>query len=159
MRVSYDHSLLECLGVEDGSLTGWSLYSSSGILQWESGNLTDNTASGTILTLRFRIQETAEDSDTTVTLTVIEAFNIAEQEILLEGGSATVTISSRLPGDSNGDDQVDIRDLVRLRKHLAEEHVDINLLNADVTGDGKVNGADLLRLRKYLAGDPAGILK
>ena len=159
MRVSYDHSLLECLGVEDGSLTGWSLYSSSGILQWESGNLTDNTASGTILTLRFRIQETAEDGDTTVTLTVIEAFNIAEQEILLEGGSATVTVSSRLPGDSNGDDQVDIRDLVRLRKHLAEEHVDINLLNADVTGDGKVNGADLLRLRKYLAGDPAGILK
>ena len=64
-----------------------------------------------------------------------------------------MTISNRIPGDVTGDGKVNGMDLVRLRKYLAGDSVEIDLSNADVTGDGKVNGMDLIRLRKFLAGD------
>ena len=63
------------------------------------------------------------------------------------------TEQERIPGDVTGDGNVNVMDLIRLRKHLAGDSVDIDLSNADVTGDGNVNVMDLIRLRKYLAGD------
>ena len=60
----------------------------------------------------------------------------------------------RTPGDATGDGKVNGFDLIRIRKALAGETVEINESNADVTGDGKFNGFDLIRLRKYLAGEP-----
>ena len=57
----------------------------------------------------------------------------------------------------NGDNVIDGRDLIRLRKYLAnlneetgESTVEITA-GADCTGDGIVDGRDLIRLRKYLA--------
>ena len=67
--------------------------------------------------------------------------------------------SARVPGDVNGDGVVNGKDLVRLRKHLAGETVEIVEANADVTGDGVVNGKDLIRLRKHLAGDTGAVLQ
>ena len=67
--------------------------------------------------------------------------------------SGTLAITNRVPGDTNSDGKVNGMDLIRLRKYLAGEKVEIDLSNADVTGDGKVNGMDLIRLRKYLAGE------
>ncbi len=63
-----------------------------------------------------------------------------------------------LPGDVNGDGTVDILDLIRLRKYLAQVNVEINSVNTDLTGDGLVNADDLVRLRKYLVGDPTAVL-
>ena len=59
----------------------------------------------------------------------------------------------RLPGDVNGDGVVNGTDLIRLRRYLAGENVEIVAENADVNGDGTINGMDLIRLRKYLAGE------
>lgn len=57
-----------------------------------------------------------------------------------------------LPGDANGDGNVDVLDLVRLRKSLAGNQVQLNASCADLNGDGQVDGLDLLRLRKLLVG-------
>ena len=58
-----------------------------------------------------------------------------------------------LPGDVNGDGKVNGTDLIRLRRYLAGESVEIVAENTDVNGDGTINGMDLIRLRKYLAGE------
>ena len=65
-----------------------------------------------------------------------------------------------LPGDVNGDGEVDGRDVIRLMKHLAKETDPetgniylIRETNADVTGDGEVDEKDLLRLVRYLGGE------
>ena len=57
----------------------------------------------------------------------------------------------RLPGDVNGDGNVDGKDALRLLRYMADVPVNIVEKNADVTGDGVVNGKDTLRLLKYFA--------
>ena len=63
-----------------------------------------------------------------------------------------------LLGDVNGNDSVDVRDLVRLAQYVANpEGTNIENTNADVTGDGIVDVRDLVRLAKYIA-DPDGVV-
>ena len=54
-------------------------------------------------------------------------------------------------GDANGDGAVNMKDVLVLRKQLAEMNPEINMTNADCNGDGDVNMKDVLMLRKYLA--------
>lgn len=58
-----------------------------------------------------------------------------------------------VPGDINGDNVVNNKDLTRLMKYLAGEDVSVNSDALDVNGDGSVNNKDLTRLMKYLAGE------
>ena len=57
-----------------------------------------------------------------------------------------------LLGDVNGDGVVDNKDLVRLRKYLADpDTTEIVFANADVNLDGEVDNKDLVRMRKHFA--------
>ncbi len=62
-----------------------------------------------------------------------------------------ITVYSILPGDINGDGDVNALDLIRLKKYIADDTTVI-VGNGDVNGDGDVNLLDLIRLKKYLAG-------
>ena len=57
-----------------------------------------------------------------------------------------------LLGDVDGNGVVNGFDLLRLKKYLAGENVEIVAGNSDTTMDGAINGFDALRLQKYLAG-------
>ena len=54
-------------------------------------------------------------------------------------------------GDANDDGAVNMKDVLLMRKYLAEMDVSYNEQNADVNVDGEVNMKDVLMLRKYLA--------
>ena len=150
-RLDYDKSKLQFLGGEDGSLTDWTFSTTGSGALWDGDK--DYKATGTIVKLRFKILDNAKEGDVVVNFTAVEAWNYSEREILFGANAGKVTISNRIPGDVTGDGKVNGMDLVRLRKYLAGDSVEIDLSNADVTGDGKVNGMDLIRLRKFLAGD------
>lgn len=70
----------------------------------------------------------------------------------------TITVTdadfTRKSGDVNGDDSVDIIDLVKVKKHIAGAFIltgiDFNTANIDKNGD--VNSSDLILLRKILLG-------
>ena len=56
-------------------------------------------------------------------------------------------------GDVNGDEAVDVRDLVAFKKYLTDIKMDYFVEDAaDLDGSGKVDAADIIILRKYLLG-------
>ena len=54
-------------------------------------------------------------------------------------------------GDANNDGAVNMKDVLLMRKYLADNADAMNMANADCNGDGDVNMKDVLMLRKYLA--------
>ena len=62
------------------------------------------------------------------------------------------TSEKRLPGDVNGDGQLDLVDLLMLAKYMAGYDEKINSANASVDGNGEIGVTDLLMLARYFAG-------
>ena len=56
-----------------------------------------------------------------------------------------------LYGDANDDGEVNMKDVLLMRKFLANIPVTVNKKTADANGDGDVNMKDVLMVRKYLA--------
>lgn len=58
------------------------------------------------------------------------------------------------PGDANGDGEIDMKDLLTVRRFTASviDESEIIYENADVNGDGDVDMKDLLSIRMYIAG-------
>ena len=57
-----------------------------------------------------------------------------------------------LAGDANGDGVVNMKDVLTIRKYMANLDTAIDLLSADANGDGVVNMKDVLSIRKFIAG-------
>ena len=157
-HVNYDSSMFQLIGAEEGSLKGWICETGSGYLHWDAPEDHDESAAGVVVRLRFWILEDAPDGAAEITLDNVQVLNRDEEEFYFRLLPGTVTVSSRIAGDVNGDGEVNILDLIRLRKYLMGAAQDIQSANADVTGDGVVDNKDLVRLRKYLAGDPYTVL-
>ena len=150
-KLDYDKSVLEFLGGQDGALGGWLFLPVRGSASWDDDQ--DHTETGVLATLRFRVRDDVQVNSTEIRITELFVGNYNEEELSFGTIPATVTISRRVAGDVTGDGKVNGIDLIRLRKYLAGDDVEINFTNADVNGDGKISGLDLIRLRKYLAGD------
>ncbi len=76
-------------------------------------------------------------------------------EIAIRGKSA----KSVLLGDANGDEIVDVRDIVRLKKYLANPATTAYTQNMDINVDGKIDTADLIQLKKNILGKVDSVLK
>ena len=55
-------------------------------------------------------------------------------------------------GDANGDNTVNMKDVLTIRKYVAGIATSIDLVAADTNGDGVVNMKDVLTVRKFVAG-------
>ena len=75
--------------------------------------------------------------------------------VLICGSLHTISVkaASSAGGDVNGDAEIDVRDLIRLKKYCASTKVDINISQADWNGDSKINSEDVNRLRKWLVSE------
>ena len=59
--------------------------------------------------------------------------------------------SSYIPGDVNGDDTVDAKDVNLVRRHIAGGYnVTINTYAADVNADGKIDAKDSILLKQAM---------
>ena len=55
-------------------------------------------------------------------------------------------------GDANADGAIDMKDVLAIRKYLAQMNVTIDTANADANADGSIDMKDVLLIRKYLVG-------
>ena len=97
-------------------------------------------------------------------LTALTLTTAAEAEFSMEipYGKPTVdgvieVVNATVYGDVNGDETVDGKDVLILRKYMSNYNDDTQTSTvtvsegADANGDGKIDGRDLLLLRKYMA--------
>ena len=149
LGLTYDNTKLSYIGFEDGGLTDWSVASKAVWL----GN-SNSTYNGVILKLKFKILENAGEGETAVTVTCGrgDMVDASENSYIPEINPGKVTIRNVVPGDMNGDGSVNAIDMVRLKRFIAGENVDLAGYG-DCTGDGQVNAIDLVRLKRYIAGE------
>ena len=61
------------------------------------------------------------------------------------------TIPAYTPGDANGDEQVNARDIALIQRYVAKWDVELNLDAADVNDDEQVNARDIALIQRYVA--------
>ncbi|MDY4187025.1 MAG: dockerin type I domain-containing protein, partial [Candidatus Borkfalkiaceae bacterium] len=108
----------------------------------------------TFATLNFTAKKVEADCVSAITLTYEKSnvINLDEEDVEFAVKNGELTIKRGLPGDINGDGEVNAKDLIRLRKYFSGWEVEVDEVALDVNGDGEVNAKDLIRLRKYFAG-------
>ena len=107
----------------------------------------DYIEDGTLLNLRFKVLENAEDGLAEITLAVQGALNVSENKVSFSVTSGGVQVVTRVLGDVNDDGKTgSLLDILYLKKYLAGFSVKINQLNADMNEDGEVKLADLILL-------------
>ncbi len=68
-----------------------------------------------------------------------------------EGTTSSVIVAPRR-GDVNGDGVVDLSDLLRYKRYMADSAIDFVFNNANLTGNGTYGADDLVILKKILLG-------
>ena len=142
MTVVYDETRLTLTGVSDG----WTLSGST--------VSTDSAVSaGTAVTLTFTV---ATDEGSFVNpgdaaISIGETTAQGADGALTAGQTAGKVVITKA-GDINGDGEVDIFDVTRLRRFNLGLTTDVVPGSADVTGDGEVDVFDVTRLRRFNLG-------
>lgn len=108
--------------------------------------------SGPVLNLTFTILNSASEGEREVTLTEAVLVNQSEQTVEPQVETGLITVNAGMIGDVNGDGRVTAADSLRLKRYLAGQETQMELLNADMNGDGTVDMLDALRLDQFLSG-------
>lgn len=122
-------------------------------ISWSS--MTNISANGTFLTMHFTVNANAP-KDASAIVRIIsnkgDFCDIDENDVIFSSVDGVIKVVEGIPGDINGDKEVNSKDLIRLRKYFTGWDVNVDILACDCNGDGNVNSKDLIRLRKYFSG-------
>ena len=121
-------------------------------LNWING-LQNQNGDFLFATLNFKVANDAQPGIKKITVYYDseDIFNIDDTNIdfaIIDGETAVIHY---LPGDINGDEVCNNKDLTRLFQYLSDWPVEVNEATLDVNGDGKINNKDLTRLFQYLS--------
>ena len=159
LKVAYDHRLLTLTNVQyNNALGGQTIapvdFNSPVTLYWinEFADMSNDTV---FATLTFKVNDDAtvgNSSDIVISYNANDIYNINEENIEFTIQNGTITVSDYLPGDINGDGELNNKDVTRLMQYFADWEVEVNEAALDVNGDGTLNNKDVSRLIQYLAG-------
>ncbi len=158
LDIEYD-SILTLTNIEynsnvDGTYTLPSTMESPVKLNWV--NTENATEDWTFATLTFTVSENAEAgsvADVSVTYDENDIYDFdTEANIYFQIVDGKVNVTKHLPGDINGDGNINNKDVTRLLKYLTGWDVEFEENSLDVNGDGSINNKDVTRLLKYLTG-------
>ena len=159
LQIAYDNSLLTLTSVEYNSTIGGQTVNPSNLsspvtLYWINAfeNMSDDAV---FATLTFKANENSmvgASSNIVISYNADDIYNIDEENISLNIQNGKVTIIDYVPGDINGDGELNNKDVTRLMQYFAGWDVEVNEATLDVNGDGSLNNKDTSRLMQYLAG-------
>jgi len=148
----YDENVLTLKDSKNGGL--FSGFTAAKNFAWdESENVTED---GVLATFTFTIAENAPAGEYGIEVIVRSCTNEDLDDIELLTTNGIVSVIDFVYGDANGDNKIDIKDVVLLRKYITNFDYDTNTssvnveLGADANGDGKIDIKDVVILRKYI---------
>ncbi len=166
--IGYDNTVLEYTGYTKGYLTNYNVmdHNDKGIVSFVSVEEKDISLNGTIITLKFKIKDTAALGEYPITILnnnpdkygaeLHNSFaDSNEQFIVPIVKNGVVTVVDKIPtmtGDVNDDGAIDNKDYALLMQYLNGWSVQIVTENADVNGDGAIDNKDYALLMQYLNG-------
>ena len=162
--LAYHPDVLTLTAVQNGSVLGTEILTCGNdfaaipytVLWNDALTHSDYTGTGTLVTYIFTVNDNAEAGETSVAVGIdpVSTFNAAMQSVDYAIGNGSVTVYTRVAGDANGDGQLDLKDVIALRRFLAggwnDLTVDADL--GDVDGDGVVSLRDCTLISRFLAG-------
>ncbi len=149
----YDEEVFTLREVQNGALFG-AFTSGKNYIWDESQDVTDD---GVLATFVFDVSADAEPGQYAIEVISRSCVNIDLEYVTLASINGTVTITDVMYGDANGDNKVDMKDVVLLRKYMANFDYDTGTSTvavypgADANGDGSIDMKDVVLLRKYMA--------
>lgn len=157
-KITYDTSVMELVKVEDmkllaGYTTPSPTVDSPYTLRWADSLATvNNTANGNIVKLTFKIKDSAQAGDYGVSVSHIEARTANGEKVEFADCSAVITVMDYIPGDVDGNGEVDDWDAIVLNRYLAGWKTEVSFAAADMDGDGELTDWDAIALERKLAG-------
>lgn len=159
ISLSYPTEVLTLKSVEYKSLfssyaTGSNKMNSPFTISWFSNDSNNESANGVLATLTFEISSNADEGTYPIVLSydTDDVFNSQFDNIEFAISNGAVVVTNSIPGDSNGDKKVNMKDIVFLQQYLNGWNVTIDTKAADVNGDSKVNMKDIVLLQQYMNG-------
>ena len=163
LNIAYDTEKLQLLNVVEGSVMSKGTFSqhftaNPYYMNWDESTAEgNNTNSGVMATLTFKILETAGTGSTDIKVSYPdgEVYDFDINDVSFATVDGSVIIVDWIPGDINGDGVVSSKDRTSLKRHLAKWDGygvdDINALAADVNHSGDLSSKDATYLSRYLA--------
>lgn len=159
LKIAYPADALALTNIEYKTLfttsaTGSNNMASPFTISWFSTKSQDEYNNGVIVTLTFKVKENIKKGAYPITLSYDQdnIFNASFTNIPFEIKNVTVNIKNSIPGDTNGDGKVNMKDIVLLQQHLNGWNVTIDKQAANVNGDSSINMKDIVLLQQYLNG-------
>ena len=166
LNLTYDEELTLVEAVQGDALPNMAFtapgdYSKNPVnLVWDA--MEADASNGHIVTLKFQISEDAEERDYEVNLSykpgAICDNDMNDVDFTITNG--VITVKNYTPGDVNGDGEVDVKDIIILRRFIAGGY-EITYVEAavDINRDGSNDAKDIITLRRFVADGYGIILK
>ena len=153
--VTYDTDLLELISAEGKDFAGTSfgpLDKTPVAVNWYDTLKPNNETDGTVALLTFKIKENTPECLTTISVSYtpnnIYDFDFVNVPFNIADG--IIELRDYIPGDANGDGDVNNKDLGLIQRFINRWDVQLNEAAADVNGDGDVNNKDLGLIQRYI---------
>ena len=158
VKVVYDQSIVTLVSASNGEL--FSGFTKG--LQYLFDESEDVTDDGVLMTLVFTVNSSAANGEYEIGAVIKEAVDIEMEDVVLgvSAGTLTVQTTASAPvayGDANEDGSVTMKDIVLIRRYLANYDEGTGASNvevgagADANGDNTIAMKDIVLLRRYLA--------
>ena len=112
-----------------------------------------DSSNGEVLYLTFNVSDEAVIGTYNITLTVNTACDQNLDDVNVVTKSGKVNIIEFIPGDVNEDDEVNVKDIILIRRYIAGGY-DVELVEpaANVDENEEINVKDIILLRRFIAG-------
>ncbi|MBR3844425.1 MAG: leucine-rich repeat protein [Clostridia bacterium] len=154
LSLGYDADVLELVGAKAVDFAGISFEIGDNglVMRWKDAFGGNRITDGTLALITFKVDDDAQAATLPLTLSynVEDIYDSQQNFVHFNTVSGTVRVFTYYPGDLDGNDTVDNKDLSLLQRYLTGWDVTVNTEAADVIRDGMLDNKDYCQLQRYV---------